>query len=217
MSKSNPGALPAFVMTPAACGLPPFDMRGRTVLDVGCGNGKDLAHPAYAEAAARWGIDLDERGIEIGRKSFPTIIFVLGKAESLPFPDAQFDVVTCRVALPYTNVGFAIREMARVMKPNGHLSLTLHDWRLHLSFIGEAWQRGAWKRVIDLIYAIAASVCYLVTNRLPRKPWSGGRETFQFVSKTKRQVAKTGFYQIVYQRTLTDQCLLTARRSQNGI
>jgi len=205
------GALDTFDTTPSVRALPPFDMRGRTVLDIGCGNGKDLAHPVYAEAI-RWGIDPDERGIEVGRKLFPGVTLVLGTAESLPFPDSHFDVITCRVALPYTDVGRALREMARVMKPGGYLCLTLHDWRLHAAFIRRALREGSWKRLANLAYVTVAGLCYAVTGRVPRRPWGRDiRETFQFVSKTGATLEKLGFNRIAFERQ-ERHCILTARR-----
>lgn len=212
MSKGKPiGALSSFGRVPAWLHLPPFDMKGRTVLDVGCGNGKDLTHPVYAEALARWGIDPDERGIEAGRKTFEGLTLVHGMAESLPFPDAHFDVVTSRVALPYMNIPVALREMARVMKPDGYLCVTLHDWKLHRRFAGEAWQERQVKPILDLAYVMGASLCYALTGWIPPRPWNGTRETFQFVGHMRRQLARRGFVRIAYERT-ERSCFLTARK-----
>ena len=58
---------------PASTGLPPFDMRGKKVLEVGCATGLDLTHGAYAEAAERCGIDIDAKAIETGRALYPTL------------------------------------------------------------------------------------------------------------------------------------------------
>lgn len=205
------GALDEFPIEPSVRALPPFDMCGRTVLDVGCANGKDLAHPAYAQAREKWGIDPDERGIEAGSKLFPGVILVRGEAESLPFPDEHFDVVTCRVALPYTDVGRALREIARVMKPDGHLCLTLHDWRLHACYVREACRGRDWKRLVNLTYVTAAGLCYAGTGWTPRRPWGGVRETFQFVSKTRATLRKLGFDRISHERQ-DRNCIVTARR-----
>lgn len=50
--------------------------------------------------------------------------FVLGDAESLPFPDATFDLVTCRrAAHHFPSIPRAVAEMVRVLRPGGKLGL----------------------------------------------------------------------------------------------
>jgi ubiquinone/menaquinone biosynthesis C-methylase UbiE len=46
-------------------------------------------------------------------------------AESLPFDDASFDLVTCRLAFHhFPNARQALSEFARVLKPDGALGFT---------------------------------------------------------------------------------------------
>jgi ubiquinone/menaquinone biosynthesis C-methylase UbiE len=48
------------------------------------------------------------------------ISFEQADAESLNYPDARFDLVTCRIAAHhFSEAGQAVREMARVCKPGG--------------------------------------------------------------------------------------------------
>ena len=58
---------------PASVELPRFDMRGKTVLEVGCATGLDLTHGAYAEAAERCSMDIDAKAIETGRALYPVL------------------------------------------------------------------------------------------------------------------------------------------------
>lgn len=52
------------------------------------------------------------------------IEFVVGDAESLPFPDASFDLVTCRIAAHhFPDVPRFLAEVARVLRPGGRLAL----------------------------------------------------------------------------------------------
>jgi len=51
---------------------------------------------------------------------------VIGNAEQLPFGAERFDLVICTQVLQYVpNPQTAIREMARVLKPGGHLFLSV--------------------------------------------------------------------------------------------
>lgn len=205
------GALDSFTTEPSARYLPPFDMRSKRVLNVGCGNGKDLTHPVYAEAAARWGIDPDERGIEWGRKAFPGLNLVHGVAEDLPFEDGHFDVVTARVSLLYTNIPASLSEIARVMKPGGYLCLGLHDWRRHWLMMKRI---RTLKPAIDIVYVTLASWCYVLTDWIPPRPWSPAtRETYQVFLKTRSSLAKLGFHDITIIKTPADaRCFVTAMK-----
>jgi demethylmenaquinone methyltransferase/2-methoxy-6-polyprenyl-1,4-benzoquinol methylase len=71
---------------------------------------------------------------------------VLGRAESLPFPDATFDAVTFTYLLRYVDDPPAtVRELARVLRPGGTLaSLEFHvpdgpvlrlGWRWYTRFV----------------------------------------------------------------------------------
>jgi ubiquinone/menaquinone biosynthesis C-methylase UbiE len=67
--------------------IPEFSVDGRTVLDVGCGNGHALAHPHYSRAKELVGIDVDTDAIDDGRGKFPGVWLIEGSAERIPFPD----------------------------------------------------------------------------------------------------------------------------------
>ncbi len=59
-----------------------------------------------------------------GERGVPGIEFVLGDAESLPFEDGTFDLVTCRIAAHhFPHVGAFLAEVARVLVPGGRFVL----------------------------------------------------------------------------------------------
>lgn len=50
--------------------------------------------------------------------------FIQGDAEDLPFPDASYEIVTCRIAPHhFPNVDLFIKEVHRVLKPGGQFIL----------------------------------------------------------------------------------------------
>lgn len=104
-----------------------FD-RVHDVLDVGCGVGHwaQLLAPALPADAQVTGIDRDPLWIEKATEraaAFGTshrFQYRLSHAQTLPFPDASFDLVTCQTVLIHVaDPGAVIAEMARVTRPGG--------------------------------------------------------------------------------------------------
>jgi SAM-dependent methyltransferase len=63
---------------------------------------------------------LEEAGRQAAARGITNVEFVLGDAEAMPFPDATFDVVTCRIAPHhFPDVARFCREAHRVLKPGG--------------------------------------------------------------------------------------------------
>lgn len=101
-----------------------------SVLDVGCGTGT-LAIAAKRRVGGNGvvrGIDASAEMIARARKKAvrgkADVSFETALAESLPFPDAQFDVVLSTVMLHHLRRVVreqSVREMHRVLKPGGRL------------------------------------------------------------------------------------------------
>lgn len=98
-----------------------------TVLDVATGTG-DLAIQAYKSLRPDEviGCDISDEMMRIGRQKAVEagvaehIKFVHEDCEHLSFADEQFDVVMSAFALRnFENIGACLREMRRVMKPEG--------------------------------------------------------------------------------------------------
>ncbi|SKB42675.1 class I SAM-dependent methyltransferase [Luteibacter sp. 22Crub2.1] len=100
------------------------DVRGRAVLDVACGLGDWLGYFRDRGASGISGIDLSARAIEACRASYPSGDFKVGEAETLPFADASFDIVTCMGSLEhFVDKPAALREMLRVARPGARFVL----------------------------------------------------------------------------------------------
>jgi SAM-dependent methyltransferase len=186
---------------PASVGLPPFDMRGKRVLDVGCATGLDLTHGAYAEAAERCGIDIDAKAIETGRALYPALDLRVARGEAIPFQDGYFDAVLSRIALPYMDIPSALSEMNRVMRPGGYLFASWHDWEGRREWLLDPVRGLTWKRAVDFAYIAVASVTYRLSGRIPPRPWNGTRETFQFRRHIPRILAGAGFVNLTCERS----------------
>ncbi|MCC5655480.1 class I SAM-dependent methyltransferase [Nostoc sp. XA010] len=98
------------------------------VLDIGCGTGRLLERLAtqFPDLQAI-GLDLSANMLRVARQSNrhrPRLIYVEGKAESLPFADAQFDGVFSTISfLHYLEPNQVLSEIARVLSPGGRFYL----------------------------------------------------------------------------------------------
>lgn len=96
---------------------------GSRVLDVGCGSGEFLAELA-ARGARAAGVDPAEGMVALARRAAPAAQVRIGVAESLPWPDGEFDVVTAINALQFAeNPDAAAAELLRVTVPGGRLAV----------------------------------------------------------------------------------------------
>lgn len=105
----------------------------RRVLDVGAGNGFELAWFRELGAGDQnlVGVDLLPERVEFARRSYPGIDFQVGNAERLAFPDASFDLVVAYTLfssiLDGPTASGVAREIDRVMRPGG--GLLFYDFR----------------------------------------------------------------------------------------
>ncbi len=99
----------------------------RRLLDLGCGDGYLLSRlsPLAAEA---WGIEPESAGARLARRqldAYPNCVVLEGSGYQLPFPDRLFDLVTCTDVIEHlSHPEAALREIRRVLRPQGRLVLT---------------------------------------------------------------------------------------------
>jgi ubiquinone/menaquinone biosynthesis C-methylase UbiE len=87
--------------------------------DVGCGKGIFL-FLASKIGLQTYGIDISKVAVDIAQKMSPTSDIRVGLGEELPWDDNFFDYVTCLGSLEhFLDPAKGIREMARVLKPDG--------------------------------------------------------------------------------------------------
>ena len=105
-----------------AAGLVP----GQQVLDVACGTGilaRTAADRVGAEGSVT-GLDLNRAMLTVAERVRPDLDWRQGDAQALPFADGSFDRVLCQMALMFfPDRSAAVREMARVVRPGGMVTL----------------------------------------------------------------------------------------------
>lgn len=118
-------------------------VKGKKVLEVGCGMGVDLLE--FAKNGARvTGIDLVDNHLKLASR-----LFALNKleakllnadAEDLPFPPEAFDIVYSFGVLHHTpNTQKAIDEVQRVLRPNGTAIVGLYH-------------KNSWHYLVNLVF-----------------------------------------------------------------
>ena len=94
------------------------------VLDLACGTG-DIAFAVAAKGSRVVGLDITHRMLQLAAGKLQTsqrVSFVTGDMMALPFPDASFDVITTGYGLRNVpDLGGALREMCRVLRPGGRM------------------------------------------------------------------------------------------------
>ena len=112
------------------------DLRGRRVLDCGCGTGR-LSH-ALAESAASkvWGIDPEPEMLRVAAGNVPPGVGLKsGRAEDLPFRDGWFERAVLWLVCHLVDRQVAFRELRRVLAPDGRLVVVTFD----PAHFGEFW------------------------------------------------------------------------------
>ena len=94
------------------------DLRGRRVLDAGCGTGRLAA--ALASQARVWGIDASAEMLSVARERVPpNVRLKRARAEDPPFKDGWFERVVYWLVIHLLDRPAAFRAAHRVLSPGG--------------------------------------------------------------------------------------------------
>ena len=118
------------------------DLKGRDVLEVGSGRGGGAAFVArHLRPSCVVGVDVSYQAVAFcrNRHSVPGLSFEVGAAEQLGFAPASFDaVINVESSHCYGDMGAFVREVQRVLRPNGHFLYADFRWRTEL----DTWRAG---------------------------------------------------------------------------
>ena len=104
------------------------DLKGKRVLEVGCGHGGGASYLMRTLRPASYtGLDLNRAAVAFCRKrhNLLNVDFVHGDAEKMPFPDQSFDaVINLESSAAYPHFSRFLAEVGRVLRPGGHFLYT---------------------------------------------------------------------------------------------
>ena len=164
---------------------PPPLPRSHKVLDIGCGAGQTLI-AAYPDRIS-FGLDIDLNALKLGRSLTDHVCFVCGKAESLPLPNGQFDMVIARGSLSSADISASLKEIHRVLRRDGELWMALEPFT-------ERWSQAMtykYKGLILFAIVVLNSVFFHLTQK--SFPFLRRYGSFQTERGISRALIKNGF------------------------
>jgi SAM-dependent methyltransferase len=186
--------------------LPELPAQFSSILDIGCGAGQTLLACDLPRETLVCGIDIDAEALAFGNKldkeNSGNLRLACAVGESLPFADGSFDVVFSRVAVPYMHIPTAVTEISRVLKPGGHLWLTLHPFQMVWGLLMRALKAGNIKSILYFSYALLNGLAFHLFGKLWRFPLNRKRcESFQTAAAMKSALDAAGFAQLEIEQT----------------
>ena len=103
------------------------DLRGRRVLDVGCGTGRLSAALAQRAHAKVWGVDASPGMLAVAKKNVQGVAFKEANAEALPFKDGWFERAVLWLVLHLVDRTAALAEARRVLGADGIVAVVSFD------------------------------------------------------------------------------------------
>lgn len=104
------------------------DLRGKRVLEIGCGTGTFAAALAERELAKVWATDREPAMVEVARQRLPRGAQAkVAECEALPFKDGWFDRAVMRLVVHHLDRPRAFAELRRVLAPDGRLAIATID------------------------------------------------------------------------------------------
>ena len=124
-------------------------------LDAACGTGRHAGYLAQLGHEVR-GIDATPAMLERARAKVPGGRFEVAELESLPLDDGSVDLAVCGLALTHlAHLGPAISELARVVRPGGHVVISdVHPFNVglgaHAAYSNDHGEHGVIRNYLHL-------------------------------------------------------------------
>ena len=156
---------------------PPDELRGKRVLDAGCGAGR-FAEVALAAGAEVTAMDLS-RAVEACRLNLgasPKLQVVQASIYEMPFEAGSFDYVYCIGVIQHTpDPRRSVMELCQMVKPGGRIGLWIYerDWKSYIGTVGfkyllRPWTMNMSRQQVENFSNFLERLCWPV-NRVARR------------------------------------------------
>src|SRR5207253_9888773 len=98
------------------------------VLDLGCGEGRDLLAWNAVPCDEVTGVDIDGARVAAARERFPGRTYRQAAGQSLPFAVASFDRVISTGSVPYIDIVNVFADAHRALLPGARPSISIPRW-----------------------------------------------------------------------------------------
>jgi len=171
----------------------PF-IEGKTVLDLGCGNGSTTAY--ITKNCPQFdciGVDYEEKEVEKAKELFSDCNYMQGNAENLKYNDNHFDTIILRDALHHLFEESDFEKVKKELARLSHDKTVLIIFDPNINFILKfarflAAHKDAecnYESALDIAKRLDFTVNYIDFNTLYSLPLSGGYVGINFVPNVK--------------------------------
>lgn len=167
------------------------------ILDLGCGAGQELLQFAGQSGILKIGADVAFAAGGIFKRLHTRTesegsIFINCAGEQLPFANESFDLIICRVALPYMHSETVVKEMSRVLAPKGRIVLTVHAPSFYFRMIRNRIASLSPRQLAYPVICFAGGIWFFITGKQPKGEFWQGKETFHTRSMLDREISACG-------------------------
>lgn len=182
---------------------------GERVLDVACGTGvvARLAAERVGPSGTVAALDLNPAMLSVARSVPSTgaaIRWYETSAESIPLPDAAFDVVLCQLGLQFVaDKSAALREMRRVLAPGGRALVTTPPPNAFFDVLDEAMTRHVGREAGAFVRMVFSLNDPAIIERLFREAGFADVNVRTYAKDLRLPVAREFLWQYVHCTPLT--------------
>jgi len=162
------------------------DLDGKTILDVGCGPGILIDVLLKQSPKLIVALDIDTEWLNYTNKKYgnnKNVIVIRANAEHLPFKYAYFDLISCKVVLPYVpDETMAINGMCACLARGGVIFLGLHCMWYYIYLI---FRRKDMSKLYATLSLLSGVIHQIIGKKMIVSP-----DTYQTPSKLKKALEK---------------------------